>query len=89
MPMIRECKSEIREAIKYKDQSAYEYWQEKLEKYNEAYKQHQLQAIEIKFEINDSNSNENTIDLHSLTKDEALILLQNKISEKVSLLVVC
>lgn len=87
MPMIREWKDELRQAIRYRDQKACEYWQERLEKFNEAYKQHQQQAIDIKSEINESNSNNNTIDLHSLTKDEALILLQTKVAEKVSNLI--
>lgn len=81
IPEINQCKIQLNLARRMKDMNAFNHWNTELEKLNTAYKLFQQQSIEIKKEANESDMN--TIDLHAMIRDEAMVALHSKIEEKV------
>lgn len=84
MPQMQNCRMQIEIALGTKNFNSLNYWKGELKNLQEVYARFQKQAVDIKMEVNDSNHNSNTIDLHSMTVDEALIALENKINGIVS-----
>lgn len=84
IPQIKKCRAQLEIARRKKDMDSFGYWNDELIKLENAYEMFQQQAIEIKSEAN--MSNDNIIDLHSMTKEEAETALINKVNQKVSYL---
>jgi hypothetical protein len=83
-PQMDNCNIQIHLAMRNRNHNLVIYWRDELKKLQDCYAQFQQQSVAIKTEINDSNTNANTIDLHTMTLDEAVIALKNKISRIVS-----
>ena len=81
-PEIRFCKYKLRKALKYKNAKASCFYKEKIRELQEVFMMYQKQAVEIKLESNSTDLERNTIDLHSLTLFEALLIVKEFIIQK-------
>ena len=85
-PKIKECIDMIKKWKLAGNKQLEQEWSIELKKNSEYFKLARKQAIEIKKEANASVDGTNIIDLHSMTLDEAMIALDDKIKEAVRFL---
>ncbi|CAI2367523.1 unnamed protein product [Moneuplotes crassus] len=78
-PEIYQAAWNIKQCHINRDFKSKKYWQKELKKLQIVYEQYRRQAIEIKIEANCSKEEGHILDLHSLTVDEALIALDQKL----------